>query len=367
MSEMTLEQVRDELRCLYNTSIRPAWPSLEAWADAIDAHLTRSPVQVTDEDTERLIDIGVSAFDRMKTFDMERRLHYAIGASVKETIESLSARLAQPVVAVQEELDAAKDEVHDLSVELERTRQERDKALAMSWPADAENFAYRHLSLPGVDGERAWGPWQRFGAQMQISAYNVNPSQPHPQAAQVSVSDALNRLEDMAVAGEQMQGDDVWRFRALVDRLAPQAAQGGEAQGEAVAWMKTEREYHEYENSAKVDDVGYLSTKFLTTVPRDPKGWIPLYTHPAERAAVPDGWVLVDRHDLLKLLEANLSAANEAIPLTSGIDFIEDHGGEESDDDMERVAYHLYYGLFAAERLRSSLSAAPTLAGKENS
>ena len=70
-------------------------------------------------------------------------------------------------------------------------------------------------------------------------------------------------------------------------------------------------------------------------------------------------YVQVLESDLMDLLTANLEAAQEAIMSTGGIDFIEEHGGPESEDTVERIAYHLYYGLFAAERLRVSLIERP--------
>lgn len=65
--------------------------------------------------------------------------------------------------------------------------------------------------------------------------------------------------------------------------------------------------------------------------------------------------VLVPREDLRNLLDENLEAAKIALGLHSSIDFIEEHGGPDSEDDTERMAYHLFYSLHAAERLRAIL------------
>lgn len=62
--------------------------------------------------------------------------------------------------------------------------------------------------------------------------------------------------------------------------------------------------------------------------------------------------ITVSRADLLKVLDGNLAAASEALAVHTSIDFIEEHGGADSEDDLERVAYHLFYTLHAAERLR---------------
>jgi hypothetical protein len=68
-----------------------------------------------------------------------------------------------------------------------------------------------------------------------------------------------------------------------------------------------------------------------------------------------DERIEVSRDDLLGLLDGNLQAASVALSYTGGIDFIEEHGGEESEEPMEQVAYHLYYTLHKAERLRATL------------
>lgn len=82
-----------------------------------------------------------------------------------------------------------------------------------------------------------------------------------------------------------------------------------------------------------------------------------LHAEQSPAREVSDEDVLVSRSDLLGLLDGNLEAANVALSYTGGIDFIEQHGGEDSEEPMEQVAYHLYYTLFKAERLRASLQA----------
>lgn len=72
-----------------------------------------------------------------------------------------------------------------------------------------------------------------------------------------------------------------------------------------------------------------------------------------------EGSVTVSVADLRAVLDGNLSAANIAVPLTDGIDVIEARGGDDSDDDVERIAYHLFYTLHAAERLRALLPEIP--------
>lgn len=64
------------------------------------------------------------------------------------------------------------------------------------------------------------------------------------------------------------------------------------------------------------------------------------------------GSVTVPRCDLLALLEGNLAAANIALSIHPLIDRIEENGGADAEDDSEQMAYHLYYTLAAAARLR---------------
>jgi hypothetical protein len=86
--------------------------------------------------------------------------------------------------------------------------------------------------------------------------------------------------------------------------------------------------------------------------------------YPGKREAVVTDTVAVDRVTLTELLDHNIEAAEIATAAAGGsIDFIEQRGGREADDDMDRIAYHLFYSLFAAEKLRAALTAA--LAAKE--
>lgn len=73
-----------------------------------------------------------------------------------------------------------------------------------------------------------------------------------------------------------------------------------------------------------------------------------------------EGSVTVFVADLRAVLDGNLAAAEEALPYAGGsIDFIESRGGDESDDPADRIAYHLFYTLHAAERLRALLPEIP--------
>lgn len=81
-------------------------------------------------------------------------------------------------------------------------------------------------------------------------------------------------------------------------------------------------------------------------------------------ASVPRGTITVDRNDLQTLLDQNREAGHIAMAYTPSIDSIEEHGGAESEDHVEQIAYHLYYGMHAAMRLRKTLENAVSSGGK---
>lgn len=69
-----------------------------------------------------------------------------------------------------------------------------------------------------------------------------------------------------------------------------------------------------------------------------------------------EGSVTVPVKDLRDLLDGNLAAAQDAMPLAGdSIDFIEARGGAEADEATDRIAYHLFYSMFAADKLRALL------------
>jgi len=276
----------------------------------INAHLTRAPVQVRDEDTwivaralfnsrKNNVPMGV---DREKVWQKEKG-NYFIDAQCASA--TLSARLAQPVVADVENLVANLQSVRD------------------RWIASTKH--------DGLDGD--------FDILLEAINY-IKRSQPHPQAAQ-----------------------------------------GGEAQEEAIAWMTPESIGH----LAKQNGVAHVPAWNVSG-----DGRVPVYTHPVERAAVPDdirvaldecradlnylfGRVAADRsfcqaaadslrHKLDKVarFHESLSAAPPKVAV--------------SDADIDRVAKiiadHIGHGMRekcerTAKDIVESLSAAPTLAGKE--
>lgn len=194
-----------------------------------------------------------------------------------------------------------------------------DKLMQLSRVAAAHLSARAKVWVTDEDVERAITAFMQAEglAHRQMRAALESFAARLSQGAQVSVSDALNRLEDMAVAGEQLHGDDVWRFRALADRIAPQSepdpirdlmrnqktpsaedraliannmeflvSQGAQSEpiyqcmctdedhlphGPKNVWMDVDQ--HSYSVMSKRDDVRSRI----------------VYTHPAERAAVPDG------------------------------------------------------------------------------
>jgi len=428
MSEMTLENgkytlIRHEDGRMEALRYGEKWRDLTgdkliaALVGAIDAHLTRAQVQVTDEDVDVADRIYWGDPDAKPTRHPRTHEQGLRAVLEHESAALESARLAQPVVADSVESALARislieqdttSSVADKVQLMARIAREAKALLSQRQPVAAnvpdEMVFFTNGGVTNVNdyirGDRvltchkefAWG-WNACREAML--------SQSHPQAAQAAQG---GEAQAEAVACRyRFVGDDgymgAWVTADLreEDRLndcdkfevqklythyegfkpismilhcpscgmqhidAPEEGDGTRGPPNGV-WDNPPHRSHLCHGCGTIWRPSDVPTTGVASI--QTKGKADKIVH-SERAAVPEGWVLVDRHDLLKLLEANLSAANEAIPLTSGIDFIEDHGGEESDDDMERVAYHLYYGLFAAERLRNSLSAAPTLAGKE--
>lgn len=108
--------------------------------------------------------------------------------------------------------------------------------------------------------------------------------------------------------------------------------------GEAVAWMKVEREYHEYENSAMEDNVGYLVTRYSATKPLNAEGWIALYTHPPRAQSAGDDARDAARYRWLRRVDADvpreldvvdhLGYVYEGINLDKAIDADQSERGE---------------------------------------
>jgi len=217
MSEMTLEQA------LMN--IERTMPSI-AFSDSwkiIKANLTRAPVQVTDAEFEcikrvlrdyRLTYTQDDDGDGYPLIDALSVGHDSVKEGIEEIeliadviageLESLSARLAQPVAA----------KVPD------------EMVFFTNGGVTNVNDYIRGDRVLTCHKEFAWG-WNACREAML--------SQPHPQAAQ-----------------------------------------GGDVNGEPVAWMWNQG-----------------GEMFSVTAPNDFNAWkwTPLYTHPAERVAVPEGWL----------------------------------------------------------------------------
>lgn len=285
MSEMTLEQVRDWHRKEADNAKGTDAEKIAhikmhmAMCDAIDAHLTRATVQVTDEMVER----ACEAYEGAYHWEFQKeQVKENSRTSIRRALES--ARLAQPVVACD---------------------------------------ACESTGVFDTDGN---GPYDCYACGKK--------AQRQPQAAQSTISEALNTLEEWALAGNQLHGDDVHRFRAVADKIAPQAAQGGDAVAEVVK---------------DVDAIGdkrliWYSTAAILDTPIGTK----LYPHPAERAAVPDD----DARQILRELCDMYVANQHAIGVYDFVS-VRSPNGRLADSDTGRVW------------LRALALAAPTLAGKD--
>lgn len=105
------------------------------------------------------------------------------------------------------------------------------------------------------------------------------------------------RPADVATVGvasiKTMGRNDTWPVDADEIEAQPAKAQAQQVAGEVVAWTRTVRLYHEYENSAKEDTVGFLTTDFSEGQTRpNGDGWRPLTSagtpHQQPAQVVPD-------------------------------------------------------------------------------
>ena len=395
MSEMTLELAMAIMDTLLGTQGHCTYGQANAWT-LIRAHLTRAPVQVTEDDVVRA----------MRVHDEHRKNGHPMyrAAAMRAALESLSARLAQPVDEGKQQWDelAAILGAHGDNVD-EVFRKARE---AMAQPVVPE-VVLQNLAQIANGGKLSKNDMQDLASEAYNRLQRALLSQPHPQAAQTSVVDALNeagrRYPEAANA-------ICWLSGAL-------AAQGGEAQVESwigstalvrvnpaqmvriakrFAAADQDHSYTQVDNFMPHDwvvaamcaayDAGrqnvidgthtegfthealdriavtalqaYDDTKWDRGMPANGLTKMraamatvlrlnPREAHPAERAAVPEGMVLAPSAELNRLLTDVITAC----------DFVGSRYRcrELSVRLSERV-----------NTIRHAISAAPTLAGKED-
>ena len=226
MSEMTLEQVRDELRKEAGNErlgYQGGGKWLDKLADAIDAHLTRASVQVTDADVSR----ACIAYNKKLGEQGEhvKPSNYATPYFMRAALEDFSARLSQPVVPNGDLM----------------------KVFCRIAQYGAE-FAYRHpnWSIESLqDGcEECLDQWLKNAGYQN--------AQPHPQAAQGG--EAVGEIDCLVACR---------RLKTLVENY--EHGETGEAFGDK-EWL-----VHDFIAGSDVWSV-----------------FESLYSQPAERAAVPE-------------------------------------------------------------------------------
>jgi|ERR1051325_476783 hypothetical protein len=128
MSEMTLEQVRDELRNRTGLWGYTGVPEqCDRLADAIDAHLTRAPEQVTEKDELKKV---IAAWDSLRggvhhpAFIVERWLRDSMALAISEARKSLSAQAAST------DIPNGLDELHLKLIEVTEERDSLRKTLS---------------------------------------------------------------------------------------------------------------------------------------------------------------------------------------------------------------------------------------------
>jgi len=404
MSEMTLEQALMNIeRTMPSIAFSDSWKTIKA-------HLTRAPVQVTDED----VDVAVDAFQNSTSYGLYR-------VAMRAALESLSARLAQPVVA---------DAGHKWNVDGEKCLKCGDKdwmaapsCAANENPGTRQSFAeddfYVGHSLPElhpdpltnaeifIDALTAHLDTARkalaLAAAMQVvtpelsevksnaswAMHETDPRRIMPRSAKweghqtngVPVETIVGYVShdelDRIIIGEietaklyaarKPKSESVPLFLHPHEQPHPQAAQGGEARGEALG-----------EYLANVDAHG--GVRWINGKP--PHG-TKLYTHPAERASVPDDTAILDW-----LCEQHIEVRTPA-RYGSRANFVtspEDDDGFEQPNELRKLARESMLcaaptsdtcancdalmpegckGTFKDEKECRLHDAAPTLAGKE--
>jgi len=300
MSEMTLEQAYEQ-----------GWRAAADWADRDDlvydigspaykkdrqdriARLTRAPMQVTDD----LIDFVAKIIADHLGHGMREKCE----RTARDIVEPLSARLDQPVVAP----DGLTSDVFG------------------DW-CNTLTHAYMYVNERSLENAK-------HGIELvldDLREWQEKLSQPHPQAAQDESkcrrcgATSKAKAETMCTPdGDSCPGCE----SPLADRW--EDAQGGEVQSEAVAVVSGS------------DTVLGRESRSLHWLIKDPYSIQPgtkLYTHPPERAAVPEN--VLDR-----MCQA----------------FYENKGSMKWEKLMDcwKDNYR--------SNMRAALSAAPTLAGKE--
>jgi len=298
---MSLEQVRDELHkeaCNERPGYQGGGKWLDRLADAIDAHLTRAPVQVTDEDVElykKIHSEGMAIYDaKEREAGRAPRLQASIDAGTKHAIKHISARLAQPVVAMPTWLQGLGDSV-------ERVRNEGD------------------------------GWWVPCSGCYESEDGHASTHYPYSTELQCRIGNGCDECGGLGAVWLVWHEAD----ENFASKPHPQAAQGGEAQGEAVG-----------EYLANVDAHG--GVRWINGKP--PHG-AKLYTHPAERAAVPDGWLI----EFSRLLEDYVGACCETAVWNA----------TQSIQPAEGMRFPKPRLAKLMDHVNTLLSAAPTLAGKD--
>lgn len=288
--------------------------------DAIDAHLIRAPVQVTDEYGEPIAQKISKALGEISNAveDVETgksdvailsflRLAQEYLRDSCEDLESLSARLAQPVVA----------KVPDV--------------LSKTFP-----------SMPTLD---------------DLHEAVVRSLDNAEKAIKVLSTILKNAgLKQGYVVADEMLGDIRYAkcgMSVLITQPPPpQAAKGGDVNGEPVAWMWNQG-----------------GEMFSFTAPSDFNAWrwTPLYTHPAEHAAVPDGSLLIDVRG--KWYDVPIPVHLHIIALRDKgeqVETVETLVAVYDAVSRSNITRDVKTPETKARIVRDALSAAPTPAGKES-
>jgi len=341
MSEMTLEQVRDDIKDVYYSvpdyrfdALIPV-KKLLTWKHAIDDHLTRAPGQVTDEDVERAFQAMDAKFRETFPGEISEEDKPLALVGIRAALESLSARLAQPVVAnLADAVTAFQLAEIAFSEKAQASGVLFDPALAVeagliaAMPHLLQRQPHEslftgtlngcHVGLHGtresvealerfIDAQRqpvvpaviskAFPPMPTLGDLHEAVARSLDNAEKAIKVLSTILKTA--GLKQGCVVADEMLGDIKYAkdgMEALFSQRHSQAAQGGEVRGDAV-----EQPIHHPVIDWRQITSGVVAYLWHDQVVRAEHATafqrhdgVPLYAHPAERAAVPDGSLLID-------------------------------------------------------------------------
>jgi len=326
MSEMTLDNALQTMEKVCGYAFNKAYGAHEAMK-VIKNHLARAQVQVTDEDVRK----AVAAFNECSGDSGYSRIATKMRAAIESTIP------------LEDRTPCSHDTDYNAGYR---------NGVVVGWNNAREAMACNIASLSA--------------RLAQLVVAKVPDTKPLPDLMLASYHEAV--------------GWNACR-EAMLSQPHPQAAQGGEVQGEEVVcelagYVKDGEDgpYINWLGEGGIHDLPDGTPLWLLSGAdfETEEGWASLYTHPAEREVVPEGMLLVPSEmriskQALDCIHTVCGGDDEAVDLddrwSDGIAWI---GNIEEDGGSKRWGLHIMNAEYPEEgSITLAEFAAPTLAGKE--